>query len=134
MSIPLTKITLHTETAIDSCHRLNNYDGKCVNLHGHTWLIQVWIQGEDSQKDAVGILFDFGGIKQINEELDHKNISENPYFEKINPTAENITMYILLRLNKLDPELDYRVKVYETAVLKKTWCQRQTNGFDINYL
>lgn len=30
--------------------------------------------------------------------------------------------------------LDYRIRVYETAVGKETYCQRQTENFDIKYL
>lgn len=128
------KITLYTETVIDSCHNLNSYSGKCLYKHGHSWLIQVWIQGSDEYKDEVGILFDFGNIKVIQEYLDHKDLNTLGAFEVINPTAENITLFILEQLKIINPYLDYRVRVYETAVLKKTYCQRQTENFDIKYL
>ncbi len=120
-------MTLHTEEVIDSCHKLENYEGKCKNLHGHTWKIELWIQGKDSQKDSVGILFDFGNIKIIKEELDHKCLND---VIKENPTAENISKWILDKLIQLNPILEYRVKLYETAVGKETWCVRQTNNFD----
>jgi len=130
-----SNITLFTETVIDSCHHLENYIGKCSNLHGHSWLIQIWIQGEDSQKDEVGILFDFGSIKDIKEELDHKHINkEIKFFNRVNPTAENLSRYILSKLVDKDSRLDYRVRIYETAVGKDTYAQRQTDNFDINYL
>lgn len=32
------------------------------------------------------------------------------------------------------PHLHYRVKLFETAVLKHTWCQRQTEWFDSRYI
>jgi 6-pyruvoyltetrahydropterin/6-carboxytetrahydropterin synthase len=128
------KITLYTETVIDSCHNLNGYLGKCLYKHGHSWLIQLWIQGDDSQKDNVGILFDFGNIKSIQEYLDHKDLNTLKAFENINPTAENISLFILQQLKEINRELSYRVRVYETAVLKKTYCQRQTENFDIKYL
>lgn len=126
----MEKITLFTETAIDSCHRLNDYEGKCKNLHGHTWLVQVWIQGDNTMLDKTGILYDFGKIKEIHEFLDHKEINAIVDF---NPTAENISFFIVDWLRKEDLRKDYRVRVYETAVLKKTYCQRQTEGFDAKY-
>ena len=122
------KMTLFTETSIDSCHELVGYNGKCSNLHGHTWLLQVWVQGDDDDKDQVGILYDFGNIKKIQELLDHKKI--NDVIPDVNPTAENITRWILKELRKDYPYLHFRVRLYETAVLKHTFCQRQTEGFD----
>lgn len=128
------KITLYTETVIDSCHKLNAYKGACQRLHGHSWYIKVWIQGEDSQKDQVGILFDFGNIKIIKDELDHRYLNEIEPFTEINPTAENISLYLLEKLKNFNNILDYRIRVYETAVGKETYCQRQTENFDIKYL
>lgn len=128
------KITLYTETVIDSCHKLNNYSGNCQRLHGHSWLIKVWIQGNDLQKDQVGILFDFSNIKLIKDELDHQYLNDLEPFKIINPTAENITLYLLDKLQKINKMLDYRIRVYETAIGKETWCQRQTDCFDIKYL
>lgn len=130
----MNKITLYTETVIDSCHRLIDYDGKCSNLHGHTWVVKVWIQGEDAQKDAVGILFDFGTIKSIKDLLDHQYLNDIPPFNTINPTAENITGFLLEELVKIKPYLHYRIRVYETAVGKSTYAQRQTSNFDTRYL
>lgn len=95
---------------------------------------EVWIQGDDSDKDSVGILFDFGNIKLISEELDHKDLNELAPFKTINPTAENITLYILFKLKEFNSNLEYRVRVYETAVRKETYCQRQTQNFDVKYL
>lgn len=121
-------ITLYTETVIDSCHNLNGYDGKCVNQHGHSWLINIWIQGYKKYSDNVGILFDFGNIKEISEILDHKCL--NDIILNMNPTAENISMWVLNFLKNKNPNLDYKVRIYETAVLKKTWAQVKTPDFD----
>ena len=51
-------LKLYTETVIDSCHQLRNYDGNCSRMHGHTWKISIWIKGDSSLKNEVGILFD----------------------------------------------------------------------------
>ena len=124
-------ITLFTEDVIDSCHHLERYDGKCSNLHGHSWLLQIWIQGRDDQKDDVGILFDFGYIKKIKEAYDHKDINT---LIPLNPTAENLTKLILFDLMTECVDLEFRVRLYETAVKKETWCQKQSDGFNPYYL
>jgi len=128
------KITLHTEIVIDSAHRLVNYQGECSRIHGHTWKVDVWIQGKIEDKDVIGILFDFGKIKIIKEKLDHRFLNDIEPFDKINPTAENLSLYILEELLEINPILEYRVKIFETAIGKETWCQMQTTEFDIKYL
>jgi len=115
-------LTLHTETVIDSAHKLERYNGKCKNFHGHSWLLKIWIRGDSKQKNKVGILFDFGNIKKIKEKYDHKIINEIPPFDKINPTAENLTEVIYTELKEKFPNLSFRIKIYETAVKKQTFC------------
>lgn len=117
------KLLLHTETAIDSCHRLRDYDGKCKNLHGHTWFVEVWVKGYAKDLDAVGILYDFGNVKSIKEKYDHLLLNDIPPFDKVNPTAENITMNIYSELKKEKPILEFKVRVYETKVGKDTYCE-----------
>lgn len=130
----MNKITLYTETVIDSAHSLKDYQGLCKNIHGHAWLIKVWIQGEDSQKDNIGILFDFSNIKKIKEKFDHQYLNDISPFHEINPTAENLSFYLLNSLLDINKELNYRIRVYETSIGKETFCQRQTDKFDIKYL
>ena len=115
------QLTLFTETAIDSAHKLVGYDGKCAQMHGHTWLLKVWVKGDDSQKDKVGILFDFGNINKIKEMLDHQIIND---VIVANPTAENISFWIYEKLKEMKPDLKFKVRLYETAVLKHTYCER----------
>ena len=112
---------LHTETVIDSCHYLKGYDGKCSELHGHTWLLKVWIKG--SKLDDVGILFDFTKIKTIKNIFDHKLINKIKPFDEINPTAENMSRVIYEWLKINHSHLEFCVRLYETAVGKETWCE-----------
>jgi len=117
------ELTLHTEVALDSCHRLEGYDGKCKNLHGHTWFVEIWFRGDSKLKDEVGIMVDFGIVKELKEKLDHKNLNEVLSF---NPTAENLTEWIYDWLHtKFHPgqNIGVKVRVYETAVDKKTYCE-----------
>lgn len=117
------KITLHTEVAIDSCHKLIGYDGNCSRLHGHTWFVEIWIRGDESQRDSVGILFDFGNVKKIKDKYDHLYLNDIPPFDKINPTAENISRQIYDELKQFRSDLEYKVRIYETKVGKDTYCE-----------
>lgn len=116
-------LTLHTEVVIDSCHQLREYNGACSRQHGHTWFVEVWIKGERKYKDEVGILFDFGNVKKIRDEFDHRFINEIAPFDKINATAENLTEHFYNQLKEQRPELLFKVKVFETKIGKETWCE-----------
>lgn len=68
---------LKTEAAFDSAHFLTDYYGKCENLHGHRWRVEVTLgqdslQTEGTMKDMV---LDFGvfkkAVREAAEELDH---------------------------------------------------------------
>lgn len=124
-------LTLHTETFIDSAHYLTGYDGPCCRLHGHTWRVRVWISGDSDRRDHVGIMFDFGKVKQIKDLLDHQIINIVMDFDESlpdntrdrNPTAENLTMWIYDQLKRNDPDLCFKVRVYETSIGKETYCE-----------
>ena len=56
----------------DASHRLMHYRGKCANLHGHRWKVEVWISG--AVDEVSGILVDYNTIKSIIERFDHQTI------------------------------------------------------------
>ena len=73
---------LKTSASFDSAHFLAGYDGKCANLHGHRWTVEVRVGGElkaDGQER--GMLTDFGVLKKAVRELadrfDHALIYES---------------------------------------------------------
>ena len=100
---------LHTEATISAAHHLPNYDGKCANVHGHTWKIEVDIDGSVDKK--TGMIVDFSKIKSILDKLDHTDI--NTIIP--NPTAENIVTYINSEIHNLGYFHDVKVKVWESA-------------------
>ena len=124
-------LTLHTETTIDSAHKLEGYKGICSSLHGHTWKLRLWFVGSSKYLDEVGILVDFGIVKSLKKELDHKYLND---VIKKNPTAENLCMWIHDwldgRLNFSQgvrkDRIDIMVRIYETAVDKLTYCEVET--------
>lgn len=80
----------------DAAHFLRGYPGKCANIHGHRWKVEISLQGEEL--DDMGILIDFMDVKNmlkdVLEVFDHKMINEIAPFDTLNPTAENIARFI----------------------------------------
>src|SRR3989338_7533373 len=77
-------------------HLLKGYEGKCKNLHGHTWRVELVV--ESQKLDAIGMVADFAVVrKHLNdflERLDHVHLNEIPPFNQINPTTEILAKYI----------------------------------------
>ena len=102
------------ERNFSSAHQLRGYKGKCENLHGHNYKIEIYARGREL--DNIGLLVDFGELKDAADEvvqyLDHRNINELPPFDvELNPSAENLARYILERVAAR--VTDERVKVYK---------------------
>lgn len=95
---------LTVESAFEAAHLIKNYPGKCANLHGHNWIVEVIVQGE--KLNELGILVDFKILKeklnQILAELDHKYLNELEIFAEQNPTAENLAKEIFDEFSMAD--------------------------------
>ena len=63
---------IYKSVHFDASHRLMHYHGKCSQLHGHRWRVEVWMEG--SVDDATRILVDYNTIKSIIERFDHQTI------------------------------------------------------------
>jgi 6-pyruvoyltetrahydropterin/6-carboxytetrahydropterin synthase len=66
------KVGIYKEVQIDASHRLLHYKGKCANLHGHRWKVEVWIEGEPDV--TTKILIDYNLIKLTIGKYDHQII------------------------------------------------------------
>ena len=57
---------LKTVADFDSAHFLSGYQGKCANIHGHRWHVEIEIQAEhlEMQGQMRGMLVDFGELKR----------------------------------------------------------------------
>jgi 6-pyruvoyltetrahydropterin/6-carboxytetrahydropterin synthase len=83
-------------------HALRNYRGKCENVHGHNYRVEVTLAGEEL--DEAGLLLDFVEVKRalgaVVERMDHRFLNEVPPFDTLNPSAENMARYIYEELSK----------------------------------
>jgi 6-pyruvoyltetrahydropterin/6-carboxytetrahydropterin synthase len=108
-------VEITREFTFDSCHKLIDYDGKCANLHGHTYHLQISLKRRiDSE---TGMVIDFGDLnkivsKLVLEKIDHVYLND---VMDINPTAENMICWIWKQLEK-EPigELLSKIKLWET--------------------
>jgi len=112
---------LRIKSHFDAAHKLIDYEGKCAELHGHTWKVEVYVVGE--KIDSVGILVDFSILEEklnkIIERLDHKFL--NDLKEIGNPTCENLSKYIFQNLKGLPKHVKLeKVRVWEG---EKNWCE-----------
>jgi len=82
----------------EAAHDLPNHEGKCRRLHGHSYKVEVEIQGEESGKkgsSSEGMLLDFDildkAMDPIIEALDHYYLND---VLGVVTTAENVAAYI----------------------------------------
>lgn len=71
MKEELIKVTRHEE--FEASHLLPNYEGKCRNLHGHTYKLELTLEGPQMD-NYYGMVMDFNDLKKMIKEIvpDHK--------------------------------------------------------------
>ena len=87
------QITITKIFNFGSAHNLTSYHGKCENLHGHNYQLEVSVTGIP---DKEGMVIDYKKIKKVVKEnvinkLDHKYLNDVLDFS---PTSENILLWI----------------------------------------
>ena len=85
------KVGIYKEVQIDTSHRLLHYEGKCANLHGHRWKVEIWMEGEPDP--VTKILVDYTMIKKIVDKYDHQIIlnRDDPMVPRIQEFHQVIT-------------------------------------------
>jgi 6-pyruvoyltetrahydropterin/6-carboxytetrahydropterin synthase len=113
---------LRVESEFDAAHKLEDYQGKCAQLHGHTYKVEAFFLTK--RTDSIGLSVDLKTLKEklakITEQFDHNYL--NDIKELGNPTTENISRYIFQCLKDILPsgaDLE-KVRVWETP---KSWCE-----------
>jgi 6-pyruvoyltetrahydropterin/6-carboxytetrahydropterin synthase len=115
--VPIMEVT--RIFTFDAAHRLEDYVGKCNNLHGHTYKLELTVRGAPDRR---GIVVDFGDLKAIFKQyyeplLDHTYLNETlPY---VNTTAENMVVWFFdfweAHVRPHHPELQpTRIRLWET--------------------
>lgn len=122
--IRITKV-FYFETA----HALFGYDGKCKNIHGHSYKLFITVKGnpnEDTESSKLGMVMDFGDLKKIverevvnvfdhavllNENSPHKKLGEKlleegqkVVFTPYQPSCENMILHIVKKVKSQLPE------------------------------
>ncbi len=121
---------ISVEETFAAGHALRGYKGKCENVHGHNYKVQVHIEGQ--KLDSTGLVMDFVEVKRILHEvvdtLDHKFMNDVPPFDVLNPSAENMSKYfhdeIAARLSQGVRETPVRlvqVRIWETETSTATY-------------
>lgn len=127
----ILKATVIRKEHFNAAHRLNNENwsneknkkifGKCnnPNFHGHNYILEVHVTGEIDTE--TGYVIDTKMLSEVVKEnvtdiFDHKNLNlDVDYFNKLNPTTENIAMVIFKILRKLlNINYELKIKLYET--------------------
>jgi 6-pyruvoyltetrahydropterin/6-carboxytetrahydropterin synthase len=93
---------LSIETQFSAAHQLRGYKGKCEELHGHNWRVQITVNSD--RLNDIGLAIDFHELKAMAAEvlssLDHSFLNEVFPFTEINPSSENIARWIFESMKK----------------------------------
>ena len=122
--ITVTKIFM-----FEACHHLPHYDGACARPHGHSYKLEVTVDGmiQPNWNSKCGMIIDFKDLKSVvNESVikkyDHSNL--NDFFP--NPTAEIMVRKIAsdiieeMVLRETNTSL-VSVKLWETSTSYAEW-------------
>jgi len=107
------------EFTFEASHQLPNHKGKCKNLHGHSYRVQVELSGEINLVEGAsdeGMITDFGDLSEIVktevlDRFDHHHL--NDLIVAV-PTVEILAMIIFKIIRRKTSKVS-RVRIYETA-------------------
>ena len=127
----MEKVIVHAK--FHTGHRQPGYPGVCRFVHGHTWRGTITIATEEFPRDELDMSLDFGHLKKIMRDLDHKMLvtahdatfMDPTLFEPEGivvlqgkgPSVENVAIYVFdkvvetIRTKFPDRGLDYRIEV-----------------------
>lgn len=128
---------VRVEADFAAAHFLQDYHGKCENLHGHNYKVYAHAKGDEL--DNGGMLLDFGVLKNslrnVCKILDHTNLNDleengKSVFNQ-NPSAERIAKFIFDKVKEdlsksgwnKHSEYLYAVDVFETSTSRARYYQ-----------
>jgi 6-pyruvoyltetrahydropterin/6-carboxytetrahydropterin synthase len=117
---------LSVEVSFSAAHQLRGYKGKCENMHGHNWKVQVSVMTE--MLNQIDIAIDFHDLKKMAREvvapLDHAYLNDVFPFTEKNPSSENIAKWIFDSMKKklnIDNVRVSAVTVWESDTASATY-------------
>lgn len=136
-------VTCTRKIRFDGAHRILGHEGKCANLHGHGYEIEITAAGKTASVDSLGRVIDFSILKDkigtwVNDNWDHTiilwtedkdavemarklQVNKEVFVTPFNPTAENMAQYLL---HEICPKLlsDTDVKVVRVQINETPNC------------
>ncbi len=150
----MSKIRITKQFSFETGHALYGYDGKCRNVHGHSYKLSVTVIGEpitDTSHVKLGMVIDFGDLKKIVKEdiedvFDHatvfnkntphvelakelQNRGHNVILVDYQPTSENMIIDFAQKIKaKLPKNIQlHSLKLQETETSYAEWYASDNN-------
>ncbi|WP_026913771.1 6-pyruvoyl trahydropterin synthase family protein [Christiangramia portivictoriae] len=144
----MSKIRITKQFTFETGHALYGYDGKCRNVHGHSYKLGVTVIGEpitDPEHVKLGMVIDFGDLKrivksEIVDQFDHATVfnRNTPHLElaeelksrghhvilvDYQPTSENMVIDFAGKISKHLPDHIqlHSLKLQETETSFAEW-------------
>ena len=144
----MSTIRITKQFNFETGHALYGYDGKCRNVHGHSYKLYVTVSGipiNDSSNVKYGMVIDFGDLKkivmvEIVDKFDHATVfnKNTPHIELANelekrghtiilvdyqPTSEMMLIDFAKKIKKRLPETIelHSLKLQETGTSHAEW-------------
>ena len=145
---PMSKIRITKQFSFETGHALYGYDGKCKNVHGHSYKLSVTVIGTpilDTNNVKYGMVIDFSDLKKIVREeivdqFDHATVfnQNTPHVElakelsnrghhvilvDYQPTSENMVIDFAQKIkNRLPSDITlHSLKLQETETSFAEW-------------
>jgi len=87
---------IYINTHFSAGHHLRDYPGNCEHPHGHNWNVKVTVKA--SKLDNLGMGIDFrilkNAVNKVMDNIDHCDLNSHEAFLTINPSSENIAVFI----------------------------------------
>lgn len=134
----MNTVRISKEFSLEMAHALHNYDGKCANIHGHSYQLTVTLIGQPKDEEGHpknGMLMDFGDLKKIvSEEIlqnfDHALVlkDSDPLLSTVDegnkmivrteyqPSCENLLLEFVNRISK---KIEAPLKLH-SVILRET--------------
>ncbi|MDT0643598.1 6-carboxytetrahydropterin synthase [Zunongwangia sp. F363] len=150
----MSKIRITKQFSFETGHALYGYDGKCRNVHGHSYKLSVTVIGApitDDQNVKYGMVIDFGDLKkivksEIVDKFDHATVfnKNTPHLElaeelksrghhvilvDYQPTSENMVIDFARKIKKHLPAHIglFSLKLQETETSFAEWYAADNN-------